>query len=105
MSFQVVPIFGAKLIQNKRYSFNVIFIWQTSEGWPDLVIWLLNGGNRVGFAKISPADIIYSPIPEQSGKHCGKIQTIYLKVNKIIINILTFNTSMLLAGAKHALYF
>ncbi|XP_013147939.1 PREDICTED: otoferlin, partial [Papilio polytes] len=73
---------------------------KTSEGWPDLVIWLLNGGNRVGFAKISPADIIYSPIPEQSGKHCGKIQTIYLKPLKCPRHINTLPSSCYCIAAK-----
>ncbi|XP_013179617.1 PREDICTED: fer-1-like protein 6 isoform X1 [Papilio xuthus] len=75
-------------------------ICKTTEGWPDLVIWLLNGGNRVGFAKIPPADIIYSPIPEQSGKNCGKIQTIYLKPLKCPRHINTLPSSCYCIAAK-----
>ncbi|XP_045542088.1 fer-1-like protein 6 [Papilio machaon] len=73
---------------------------KTTEGWPDLVIWLLNGGNRVGFAKIPPADIIYSPISEQSGKNCGKIQTIYLKPLKCPRHINTLPSSCYCIAAK-----
>ncbi|XP_072930870.1 otoferlin-like isoform X2 [Epargyreus clarus] len=54
-------------------------IYKATEGWPDIVIWLLNNGSRVGFCKISAADIMYSDIPELSGKKCGEIQTVYLK--------------------------
>ncbi|KAM3968476.1 otoferlin [Aphomia sociella] len=54
-------------------------IYKTSDGWPDVVIWLLNGGSRVAYARISAADIIYSVIPEQSGRNCGHIQTIFMK--------------------------
>lgn len=58
----------------------IIFLFQTSEGWPDIVVWLLNGGSRVAFYKMSIADIVYSVIPEQNGQHCGRIQNIYLRV-------------------------
>ncbi|KAF9407187.1 hypothetical protein HW555_012702, partial [Spodoptera exigua] len=54
-------------------------IYKTSEGWPDIVVWLLNGGSRVAFYKIPIADIVYSVIPEQNGRHCGRIQNIYLR--------------------------
>ncbi|CAH1647468.1 unnamed protein product [Spodoptera littoralis] len=54
-------------------------IYKTSEGWPDIVVWLLNGGSRVAFYKMSIADIVYSVIPEQNGSHCGRIQNIYLR--------------------------
>ncbi|XP_052751429.1 otoferlin-like [Galleria mellonella] len=54
-------------------------IYKAYEGWPDIVIWLLNGGSRTAYARISAADIIYSVIPEQNGRNCGRIQTVYLK--------------------------
>ncbi|CAG9558524.1 unnamed protein product [Danaus chrysippus] len=50
-----------------------------SEGWPDIVVWLLNNGSRVAFAKISAADIVHSVISEQKGEYCGRIQTLCLK--------------------------
>lgn len=55
-------------------------ICQSSEGWPDIVVWLLNNGSRVAFAKISAADIVHSVISEQKGEYCGRIQTLCLKV-------------------------
>ncbi|XP_059055113.1 otoferlin-like [Achroia grisella] len=54
-------------------------IYKTPEGWPDIVIWILNGGSRVAYTKISPANIIYSVIPEQNGRNCGRIQTVFMK--------------------------
>lgn len=63
-----------------------------SEGWPDIVVWLLSGGSRVAFCRLSPADIIYSQIPEQNGKHCGRIQTVYLKVTIAISHFLFSHT-------------
>ncbi|KAJ2954174.1 hypothetical protein O0L34_g2406 [Tuta absoluta] len=48
-------------------------------GWPDLIIWLLNEGSRVAYAKLRLSDILYSVIPVQCGSECGRIQTIYMK--------------------------
>lgn len=55
-------------------------LFQTPEGWPDVVVWLLNGGSRVAYYKVSLADIVFSVIPEQNGRQCGRIQSVYLKV-------------------------
>ncbi|KAI5630708.1 c2 domain-containing protein [Phthorimaea operculella] len=52
---------------------------KSPHGWPDLIIWLLNEGSRVAYAKLRLADILYSVIPEQRGSECGRIQTIYMK--------------------------
>ncbi|CAH2103605.1 unnamed protein product [Euphydryas editha] len=60
-------------------------------GWADIVIWLLSGGSRVAFSKISPADIIYSLIPEQCGRDCGRIQTILLKPLKCSKHVNNFS--------------
>nr|XP_032527530.1 myoferlin-like [Danaus plexippus plexippus] len=54
-------------------------VYKSSEGWPDIVVWLLNNGSRVAFAKISAADIVHSVISEQKGEYCGRIQTLCLK--------------------------
>ncbi|XP_073956437.1 otoferlin-like isoform X2 [Choristoneura fumiferana] len=54
-------------------------IFKTCEGWPDVVVWLLTSGSRVAYAKIHAADIIHSVIPEQRGRDCGEIKTVYLK--------------------------
>ncbi|XP_062533076.1 otoferlin isoform X2 [Bombyx mori] len=49
------------------------------EPWPDIVVWLLNGGSRVAYKKISPADVIHSVVPEEAGQKCGCIHTIYFQ--------------------------
>ncbi|XP_038216703.1 otoferlin-like [Zerene cesonia] len=48
-------------------------------GWPDIVVWFLNEGSRVAYAKLSVENVIYSVIPEQRGKYCGRIQTLQMK--------------------------
>ncbi|XP_047544352.1 otoferlin-like [Vanessa atalanta] len=53
--------------------------YNSLEGWPGIVVWLLSGGSRVGFCKISPTDVIYSMEPEQCGKDCGILQAVYIK--------------------------
>ncbi|XP_050361233.1 otoferlin-like [Nymphalis io] len=53
--------------------------YNSLQDWPEIVIWLLSGGSRVGFWKISPTDVIYSIEPKQCGKSCGKLQTVFMK--------------------------
>uniref|UniRef100_A0A8K9V5Q4 Fer-1 like family member 6 n=1 Tax=Oncorhynchus mykiss TaxID=8022 RepID=A0A8K9V5Q4_ONCMY len=40
---------------------------------------LLFNNKRVAYARISARDLIYSASPEERGKDCGKIQTLFLK--------------------------
>ncbi|CAB3226218.1 unnamed protein product [Arctia plantaginis] len=75
-------------------------IYKTSEGWPDIVVWLLNGGSRVAYSKIPIADVIHSVIPEQSGQNCGRIQTIYLKPLKCTKHINSLATSCYCIAGK-----
>ncbi|KAL0851779.1 hypothetical protein ABMA28_000089 [Loxostege sticticalis] len=75
-------------------------IYKTSEGWPDLVIWLLNGGSRVAYTKIPTAEIIHSVIPEQSGRHCGRIQTVYVKPLKCPRHVNTLATGCYCIAGK-----
>ncbi|XP_026747253.1 otoferlin-like isoform X2 [Trichoplusia ni] len=75
-------------------------IYKTSEGWPDVVIWLLNGGSRVAFYRMSIADIIYSVIPEQNGRNCGRIQSIYLKPLKCPKHINTLTSGCCCIAGK-----
>ncbi|XP_037659321.1 fer-1-like protein 6 isoform X1 [Choloepus didactylus] len=47
---------------------------------PDVFIWMLSNNKRVAYARIASKDLLYSPIREQMGKHCGKIKTHFLKL-------------------------
>ncbi|XP_055370842.1 otoferlin-like [Condylostylus longicornis] len=47
---------------------------------PDIFIWLIAGGKRYAYRRIPSRDLIYSDVEEESGIHCGKIQTIFLKL-------------------------
>ncbi|PZC81246.1 otoferlin [Helicoverpa armigera] len=75
-------------------------IYKTSEGWPDIVVWLLSGGSRVAYYKMSIADIIFSVIPEQNGRHCGRIQSVYLKPLKCPKHVNTLSTGCCCIAGK-----
>uniref|UniRef100_A0AAZ3RAE1 C2 domain-containing protein n=1 Tax=Oncorhynchus tshawytscha TaxID=74940 RepID=A0AAZ3RAE1_ONCTS len=46
---------------------------------PDVFVWMLSNNKRVAYARISARDLIYTASPEERGKDCGKIQTLFLK--------------------------
>ncbi|XP_062935780.1 fer-1-like protein 6 [Cynocephalus volans] len=47
---------------------------------PDVFIWMLSNSKRVAYARLAAKDLLYSPVREQMGKHCGKIKTHFLKL-------------------------
>ncbi|KAJ1193975.1 hypothetical protein NDU88_003270 [Pleurodeles waltl] len=47
---------------------------------PDVFIWMLSNNKRVAYARIPSKDILYSPVLEEKGSHCGKIKTHFLKL-------------------------
>uniref|UniRef100_A0A6P7GTG0 Otoferlin-like n=1 Tax=Diabrotica virgifera virgifera TaxID=50390 RepID=A0A6P7GTG0_DIAVI len=46
---------------------------------PDVFLWIISGGKRQAYQRIPARDIIYSGVEEECGKHCGKVQTMFLK--------------------------
>ncbi|KAJ2954509.1 hypothetical protein O0L34_g2790 [Tuta absoluta] len=46
---------------------------------PDVFIWMISNGKRLAYHRIPARDIIYSDHAEESGKYCGKMQTLFLK--------------------------
>ncbi|XP_055296702.1 otoferlin isoform X2 [Sitodiplosis mosellana] len=47
---------------------------------PDVFIWLIANGKRIAYHRIFARDLIYSMIEEECGIHCGKVQTIMLRL-------------------------
>ncbi|XP_018569831.1 otoferlin-like [Anoplophora glabripennis] len=47
---------------------------------PDVFLWIISGGKRQAYQRIAARDIIYSIVDEESGKDCGKVQTMFLKL-------------------------
>nr|XP_013189195.1 unnamed protein product [Amyelois transitella] len=46
---------------------------------PDIFIWLISNGKRLAYQRICAREVIYSDIPDECGKNCGKMQTMFLK--------------------------
>ncbi|CAG9137571.1 unnamed protein product [Plutella xylostella] len=46
---------------------------------PDVFVWMVREGKRVAYQRIAARDIIFSDYPDESGKFCGKMQTLFLK--------------------------
>lgn len=49
---------------------------------PDIFVWLLSNNKRVAYARVRARDLLFSSTQEARGIHCGKIMTLFLKVNK-----------------------
>ncbi|XP_071050803.1 otoferlin-like [Onthophagus taurus] len=47
---------------------------------PDVFLWIISGGKRQAYQRISARDIIYSIVDEEAGRESGKVQTIFLKL-------------------------
>uniref|UniRef100_H2Z074 C2 domain-containing protein n=1 Tax=Ciona savignyi TaxID=51511 RepID=H2Z074_CIOSA len=47
---------------------------------PDVFIWMLSGPKRVAYARIAARQILHSVREEECGEHCGKIQTLFLRL-------------------------
>ncbi|XP_059472296.1 otoferlin isoform X4 [Neocloeon triangulifer] len=50
---------------------------------PDIFLWLVSGGKRVAYQRLQAKDLIFSVVGEESGKDCGKVQTLLLKVKTL----------------------
>lgn len=55
--------------------------FQSQHTLPDVFIWLISNGKRLAYHRIPARDIIYSDFADESGKYCGKMQTLFLKVS------------------------
>ncbi|KAA8581929.1 hypothetical protein FQN60_008669, partial [Etheostoma spectabile] len=47
---------------------------------PDVFIWMISNGKRIAYARVPSKDILYSSIEEETGKDCGKVKTIFLRI-------------------------
>lgn len=59
------------------------FLLQPQSSMPDIIIWMLRGEKRTAYARIPANEVLFSTHSEEAtGKHCGKTQTIFMKVNQ-----------------------
>uniref|UniRef100_A0A3Q3ELF8 Otoferlin b n=1 Tax=Labrus bergylta TaxID=56723 RepID=A0A3Q3ELF8_9LABR len=47
---------------------------------PDVFIWMISHGKRIAYARVPSKDILYSSVEEETGKDCGKVKTIFLRI-------------------------
>lgn len=57
-----------------------LFVFQPQHALPDIFIWLIANGKRIAYHRIFARDLIYSMIEEECGAHCGKVQTVMLRL-------------------------
>jgi len=68
-----------KFIQAKElYQTLTKLVEEPQHSVPDIIIWMLRGGKRTAFARIPARHVLHSIVEEECGKHCGKIQTMFL---------------------------
>lgn len=61
-----------------------VYCVQPQNSMPDVIIWMLRGEKRVAYNRIPAHQVLYSTFSEQAcGQHCGKTQTIFLKVHTV----------------------
>ncbi|XP_030237617.1 fer-1-like protein 6 [Gadus morhua] len=46
---------------------------------PDVFVWLLSNNKRVAYSRLRARDLLFSGNPEERGRDCGKIHTLFLK--------------------------
>lgn len=60
----------------------ISIVVQPQNSLPDVIIWMLRGEKRVAYYRVPAHEILFSTYSEQAcGQHCGKTQTIFLKVH------------------------
>ncbi|XP_066563265.1 otoferlin isoform X1 [Amia ocellicauda] len=47
---------------------------------PDIFLWMMSNNKRIAYARIPSKDILYSIVDEESGRDCGKVKTVFLKL-------------------------
>lgn len=66
---------------NLSYTHMCTFTLQPQHTVPDVFVWLLSNNKRVACARVRTRDLLFSNDQEAKGIHCGKIITLYLRVN------------------------
>ncbi|XP_012269850.2 otoferlin isoform X2 [Athalia rosae] len=57
-----------------------LLVEDPQDSLPDVFIWVISSGRRVAYHRIPGRDLVYSIVDEECGRHCGKIQTMFLKL-------------------------
>uniref|UniRef100_A0A3B4BFR6 C2 domain-containing protein n=1 Tax=Periophthalmus magnuspinnatus TaxID=409849 RepID=A0A3B4BFR6_9GOBI len=47
---------------------------------PDVFVWMMSNNKRIAYARIPSKDLLYSIVDEETGKDCGKVKAVFLKL-------------------------
>ncbi|XP_068136051.1 otoferlin isoform X12 [Hyperolius riggenbachi] len=47
---------------------------------PDVFVWMMSNNKRIAYTRIASKDILYSIVDEETGKDCGKVKCVFLKL-------------------------
>ncbi|XP_062323001.1 LOW QUALITY PROTEIN: otoferlin [Osmerus eperlanus] len=47
---------------------------------PDIFVWMMSNNKRIAYARIPSKDILYSIVDEETGKDCGKVKAVFLRL-------------------------
>uniref|UniRef100_A0A8C8M285 Otoferlin n=1 Tax=Oncorhynchus tshawytscha TaxID=74940 RepID=A0A8C8M285_ONCTS len=47
---------------------------------PDVFVWMMSNNKRIAYARIPSKDILYSIVDEETGKDCGKVKAVFLRL-------------------------
>uniref|UniRef100_A0A8C6LUH1 Otoferlin a n=1 Tax=Nothobranchius furzeri TaxID=105023 RepID=A0A8C6LUH1_NOTFU len=53
---------------------------QPQHSIPDVFIWMMSNNKRIAYARIPSKDILHSTVDEETGKDCGKVKAVFLKL-------------------------
>jgi hypothetical protein len=70
--------------------------FQPQHSLPDVFLWMLVDKKRVAYYRFPARSILNATTDDQRGKHCGKMQTIFLRVTTQILS---------LVANEHSLYY
>ncbi|XP_073418081.1 otoferlin isoform X9 [Dendrobates tinctorius] len=68
-----------KLVQNFLHKLRFLAD-EPQHSIPDIFIWMLSNSKRIAYARIPSKDILYSIVDEETGKDCGKVKCLFLKL-------------------------
>ncbi|XP_076119323.1 fer-1-like protein 6 [Alosa pseudoharengus] len=74
LSVKELLLEAQKLTQRLRF-----LVEEPQHTLPDVFVWLLSNNKRVAYGRIPARHLLYSENPEEMGRDCGKIKTLFLK--------------------------
>uniref|UniRef100_A0A665X0R4 Otoferlin a n=1 Tax=Echeneis naucrates TaxID=173247 RepID=A0A665X0R4_ECHNA len=57
-----------------------VYLVQPQHSIPDVFVWMMSNNKRIAYARIPSKDILYSTVDEETGKDCGKVKAVFLKL-------------------------